>query len=104
MKLSVVAKLLPQPAWAAKPLHKPGFVQAALRWLSTGSALKGPVETETLRLLGALTRETTRRAGTLMVREDSHKQHEKFWGEVSGMSEADKAANGDFYMFKPEVP
>lgn len=38
-----------------------------------------------------------------MVREDSHTQHEKFWGEVSGMSEADKAANGDFYMFKPEV-
>ena len=42
-------------------------------------------------------------AGTLMVREDSHTQHEKFWGEVSGMSEADKAAHGDFYMFKPEV-
>ena len=38
-----------------------------------------------------------------MVREDSHTQHEKFWGEVSGMSEADKAANGDFYLFKPEV-
>ena len=77
--------------------------QDLFRLRCAGSALNGPVETETLRLLGFLTRETTRCAGTLMVREDSHKQHEKFWGEVSGMSEADKAANGDFYMFKPEV-
>jgi hypothetical protein len=45
----------------------------------------------------------TCRAGTLMVREGSHAQHEQFWGQASGMSDADKAANGDFYLFKPEV-
>jgi hypothetical protein len=39
-----------------------------------------------------------------MVREGSHTAHEQFWGEASAMSAADKAAVGDFYLFKPEVP
>lgn len=42
-------------------------------------------------------------AGTLMVREGSHAAHERFWREVSTMPEAEKAATGDWYLFKPEV-
>lgn len=38
-----------------------------------------------------------------MVREGSHAAHERFWREASTMSEAEKAATGDWYLFKPEV-
>lgn len=42
-------------------------------------------------------------AGTLEVKEGSHREHEEYWDKVSTMSSAEKQALGDWYPFKPEV-
>lgn len=42
-------------------------------------------------------------AGTLEVKEGSHAAHDEFWHEVSTMSADEKAATGDWYLFKPEA-
>lgn len=42
-------------------------------------------------------------AGTVMVRHDSHREHADYWANRSRMDPTEKAAMGDFYIFKPEV-
>mmetsp|Transcript_11426 Transcript_11426/g.34340 ORF Transcript_11426/g.34340 Transcript_11426/m.34340 type:complete len:460 (+) Transcript_11426:89-1468(+) len=41
-------------------------------------------------------------AGTVMVRHNSHREHADYWANKSRMDPAEKAAMGDFYIFKPE--